>query len=181
MSFLFHYSHYGTIWPCFKFYVQSILDFGANITSPCKYTPSCSRMCGFFSTFPLLHHATFFHRVAFCAISCFNTTLHSFTAWLFQPFLVTIPPRRSWPRGFFNPISLLYPVTLSLGRGFFRLFPFLCPICIESAVYIWICSVITRRRTRLLGFASSTNSLPFHKHALPTVCNTRYLRVLFRH
>ena len=100
----------GTYYHCFEFYVQPIPDFGAYITSPCLYTPSRSRMCGFFS-----------------------------------------------------PFSLLSPVP------------------IESAVYIWICSVITRRRTRLLGFASSTNSLPFHKHALPTVCNTRYLRVLFRH
>ena len=136
--------------------------------------------------------------VAFSALSLFYTTLRSSTAWLFVPFLASTPRHTLSLRGFFSSFLLLHPhATLgrvafftiscsyttprSLWRGFFRRSPFLCPICIESTVYIWICSVITRRRTRLLGFASSTNSLPFHKHALPTVCNTRYLRVLFRH
>ena len=85
-QFLFHYSHYGTIWPCFKFYVQPIPDFGANITSPCFYTP-----------------------VPFSNM------------WLFQHFLASIPPRRSWPRGFFSPFSLLSPVP-NIGAWLFSPF-----------------------------------------------------------
>lgn len=103
MSFLFHYSHYGTIWPCFKFYVQPIPDFGANITSPCKYTPSRSRMCGFSSPFLLLYPRAALGRVAF------------------QHFPSSIPPRRSWPRGFFSPFSLLSPVP-NIGAWLFSPF-----------------------------------------------------------
>ena len=46
--------------------VQPIPDFGANITSPCLYTPSRSQMCGFFSTFPFLpsHRASAIPAIA---------------------------------------------------------------------------------------------------------------------
>ena len=89
-QFLFHYSHYGTIWPCFKFYVQPVPDFGANITSPCLYTPSRSRMCGFFSTFLLLYPRAALGRVAFSALSRFYTPAPIIGAWLFSPFSVSI-------------------------------------------------------------------------------------------
>ena len=52
--------------------------------------------------------------VAFSALSCFYTPAPLLAAWLFHPFLASIPPH------------------LSLGRGFFRRFPFLCPICIVN-------------------------------------------------
>ena len=116
MSFLFHYSHYGTIWPCFKFYVQPIPDFGANITSPCLYTPSRSRMCGFFSPFLLLYPRAALGRVAFSALSCFYTPALLLAAWLFQPFLASKPRTYHWGVAFFAVFCHLWLISQFAGR-----------------------------------------------------------------
>ena len=59
--------------------------------------------------------------VAFSALSCFYTPALLLVAWLFQPFLASIPPRCSWPRGFFSPFSLLSPVPI-IGAWLFSPF-----------------------------------------------------------
>ena len=60
----------GTYYHCFEFYVQPIPDFGANITSPCFYTPAPLLAAWLFSPFSVsmshLHRKCSLYVDMFC-------------------------------------------------------------------------------------------------------------------
>lgn len=113
---------------------------------PTPMPPPRSWARGFSRLFPLLRPASFI------------------AAGLFRPFSSPVP-RLALGRVAFSVLLLSCTPPAPILRGMYDSSPLLCPARIETAGYIWLFSVITYRRTRLMeGVDVNSLSNIHHRH-----------------
>ena len=141
---------------------------------PHRYSPAR----GFSGTFPLLRHATPFHRVAFSAISrscvtprpfhrvAFSAISHSRAppllprAWLFGYFPSPVPHLAPSPRGFLRAFSLLSPLKNESSRLCrFNLIGLIIKLYRRFKIMVKIFLLIILTRQSIYGSICNTKSL----------------------